>query len=285
LLSEAFLLSAAVFLGTNPVAVKYAVGDIPPLPFVALRFVSAGLLLLAILHLWAPGGGLRRENFLSMAGVGIFGVGLNNVLFTFGVSLTAASDTSLIYATPPLWGMLLGFVLGLERPRVRGVLGVGLALLGVGVVVYGGLGANGASLPGDLLVAGAAACWGSYAVLALPLLRNYSPLAVAAYTMLFGGLAVLPLASPDLLNTSWGDVGVGALAAFAYSTLLVAAFGFFAWQRGVSRIGANRVLVYQYLVVLTGVVSGVALLGESLGLSKLLGGAVILVGVYLARRQ
>jgi drug/metabolite transporter (DMT)-like permease len=45
------------------------------------------------------------------------------------------------------------------------------------------------------------------------------------------------------------------------------------------------VLVYQYLITLVGVVSGVVLLGESLTIYKILGGAVILLGVYLARRQ
>src|ERR671933_689976 len=66
----------------------------------------------------------------------------------------------------------------------------------------------------------------------------------------------------------------------SYSTLVVAAFAFAAWQQGISRIGANKVLVYQYLIVLTGVISGVVLLSERLGANKLLGGAVILVGVY-----
>lgn len=83
-------------------------------------------------------------------------VGLNNVLFTFGVGTTTASNTALIYATPPLWGMLLGFLLG----------------------------------------------------------------------------------------TRWASVGGGSWAAVAYPTLFVAAFGFSAWQGGVSRIGANRVLSY-----------------------------------------
>jgi len=65
---------------------------------------------------------------------------------------------------------------------------------------------------------------------------------------------------------------------------LVAAIGFFAWQRGASRLGANKVLVYQYLITLVGVFSGVMLLGEGLGVEKVIGGAVILFGVYLARR-
>ncbi len=49
--------------------------------------------------------------------------------------------------------------------------------------------------------------------------------------------------------------------------------------------GANRALVYQYLINLVGVASGVLLLGEDLTATKILGGAVILLGVYLARRR
>ena len=56
-------------------------------------------------------------------------------------------------------------------------------------------------------------------------------------------------------------------------------------QMGVSRIGANRVLVYQYLITVTGVASGVVFFEEDLGVEKLVGGAIIPVGVYLARRQ
>jgi drug/metabolite transporter (DMT)-like permease len=80
-------------------------------------------------------------------------------------------------------------------------------------------------------------------------------------------------------------VGFGPWAAVGYSAVFATAFAFAGWQRGVSRVGANRVLVYQYLITLTGVVSGIVLLGESFGINKPLGGAVILLGVYLARRQ
>jgi drug/metabolite transporter (DMT)-like permease len=63
------------------------------------------------------------------------------------------------------------------------------------------------------------------------------------------------------------------------------AFAFSAWQTGISRIGANRVLVYQYLITITGVGSGILFFGERLGIEKVVGGAIILLGVYLARRQ
>src|SRR5215213_10318073 len=284
-LFESSLLATAVFLGTNPVAVKYTVGYVPPMPFVTLRFVLAGLVLWGILHLFDPKGRLRRNDLWAMAGLGLVGVAFNNILFTTGVSMTSASNTALVVATAPLWGMLLAFALGWERPKLKGIVGVGLALLGVGVIVYRGLGESGASLPGNLLVLGAAACWGSYAVLSLPLLKRYSPVAVAAYSMLFGGLAVLPLASLQLPGVDWGAVSLGGWGAFAYSALLVAAFGFTFWQRGISRIGANRMLVYQYLVTLVGVIAGIVLFGESFGIDKVVGAVILLGGVYLARRQ
>jgi drug/metabolite transporter (DMT)-like permease len=284
-LVEASLLLAVFFLGTNPVAVKVAVAEFPPVPFVVIRFTLAGLLLLALVAFLEPREGRPgRRDLLSLAGVGLVGVGANNVAFTLGVSMTTASETALIYAAVPIWGILLGLALGLERPTPWGILGVCLAFLGVGVVVYGGL-TGSTSLLGNLLVVVATVCWGSYAVLSLPLLRRYSPLVVASYTMLFGGLGALPLALPGFLDASWADASVRAWEALAYSTLLVASFGFWAWQRGVSQVGANRVLIYQYLITLVGVAAGVLLLGESLTANKVLGGAIILLGVYLARRQ
>jgi drug/metabolite transporter (DMT)-like permease len=283
--TELFLLVAVLLLGTNPVAVKYAVSAVAPLPFVALRFTVAGLLLLGVLRFLGSGGGVERKDLLAMMGVGALGVGVTNMLFTSGVNLTNASDTALLYAVVPAWGMLLGFVLGLERPTLRGIFGVGIAFLGTIVVVYGGLGGSGSSLEGNLLVLGATVCWGSYTVLSLHLLEKYSPLVVAAYTMLFGGLATLPFSLPGFLSVDWDAMSVGVWAAVAYSTVLVAAFGFFAWQKGASLLGANKVLVYQYLITFVGVTSGIVLLGEGLGVEKIIGGAIILFGVYLARRQ
>ena len=284
-LVEAALLLAVLFLGTNPVAVKVAVAEFPPLPFVTMRFTLAGLLLLTLVAFLEPADGRPgRRDLLSLAGVGLVGVGANNVAFTLGVSMTTASETALIYAAVPIWGILLGLALGLERPTPWGILGVCLAFLGVAVVVYGGL-TGSTSLLGNLLVVVATVCWGSYAVLSLPLLRKYSPLVVASYTMLFGGLGALPLALPGFLDAGWADASGRAWEALTYSTLLVAAFGFWSWQRGVSQVGANRVLIYQYLITLVGVAAGVLLLGESLTANKVLGGAIILLGVYLARRR
>ncbi len=287
---EFSLLLTVFFFGTNFTAVKYVVESVPPILFAAARFTLAGLLLLPVALLSGPDGRLARRDLLPMLGLGLVGVTLTQSVFTVGVSFTTAANTALVYSTAPVWGMLLGFALGWERPRAAGVLGVGLCLIGVGAIVYGSVEFAGTSLVGDALILGAAVCWGSYTVLTLSFLGRYSALAVAAYAMTFGGLAAFPLAALPLaaLNSSSLDLfAIDGLtwAVAAYSALCSSAFGFVAWGWGVSHVGANRVLVYQYLVTLTGVSTGIVLLGEDVGAGQLVGAVIVLLGVYLARSR
>lgn len=282
---EVSLLMTVFFFGTNFVAVKYVVDFVPPLLFAAVRFTLAGLLLWLLVRFLAPESRLERGDLLPVFGLGVVGITLTQSVFTIGVSLTTAANTALIYSTAPVWGMLLGFAFALEKPRLTGILGVILCLLGVGFIVYGGLELGGTSLPGDFLILCAAIFWGSYTMLSTSLLRRHTPLAVAAYTMFLGGLGIFPLVAigPGELELAAIDGSVWFAA--AYSMFLSSVFGFAAWQRGVSHVGANRVLVYQYLVALTGVSAGIVLLGEGFGLQQAIGAAVILAGVYMARRK
>ena len=284
-LTEVVLIFAAIFWGLNFAATKYAADFLPQLFIVAFRFIGGGLVLLFVLRILEPESRMRRRDILPMAGLGCFGIGAAQTAFTFGISLTSAASTGLVFTTAPVWGMVLGFLLGLERPSWRGVVGVGLCILGVGIVFYGGLSSVEDSLVGDLVILLAAVCVGAYTVFSMPVLERHSPLAVATYPTLFGGPAILILSLPYLGGVEWGNLGLGPWAALVYSAVLATAFAFAAWQRGISRIGANRVLIYQYLITLTGVTSGIIFFGENLGIEKIVGGAVILVGVYLARGQ
>ena len=284
-LTEVALIFAAIFWGLNFAATKYAADFLPQLFIVAFRFIGGGLVLLLVLRILEPGSRMRRKDILPMAALGCFGIGAAQTAFTFGISLTSAASTGLVFTTAPVWGMVLGFVLGLERPSWRGVVGVGLCILGVGIVFYGGLSSVEDSLLGDLVILLAAVSVGAYTVFSMPVLERHSPLAVATYPTLFGGPAILILSLPYLGDVEWGSLGLGPWAALVYSAVLATAFAFAAWQRGISRIGANRVLVYQYLITLTGVTSGIVFFGENLSIEKIVGGAVILVGVYLARGQ
>ena len=129
-LVEASLLLTVFFFGTNFTAVKLVVESVPPILFAATRFTLAGLLLLPLALLSGEQGRLSRRDLLPMLGLGLVGVTLTQSVFTLGVGLTTAANTALVYSTAPVWGMLLAFALGWERPRISGVLGIGLCLAG-----------------------------------------------------------------------------------------------------------------------------------------------------------
>lgn len=269
-LTEIPLILAAVFWGLNFVVTKYAADFLTPLLVVALRFNVGSLLLLGILNILEPQSKLARRDILPMLGLGCFGIGAAQTAFTFGVSMTSAASAGLVFATAPVWGILLGLVLGRERPTLRGILGIGLSILGVGIVFYGGSsGTGGDSLGGNLLALLAAAGIGTYAVFSMPMLDRYSPLTVATYSVLFGALVILLASLPFFARVQWESVGFGLWAAIAYSAISATAFAFAGWQKGINSIGANRVLVYQYLITLTAVTAGVLLLGESFGVNTL----------------
>ena len=282
---EASLLLTVFFFATNFTAVKLVVDVVPPILFAATRFTTAGLLLLALSFIVEPKSRLARADILPVLGLGIVGITLTQTVFTIGVSLTTVANTALVYSTAPIWGMLLGFALGLERPRVIGIVGVALSLVGVGFIVFGGLDFAGTSLVGDALILCAAIFWGGYTVLSLRLLERYSALSLAAYAMTLGGLCAFPLAAFDPAPLDLAAVDGRTWGAAIYSTLCSSAFGFAAWGWGVSRVGANRVLIYQYLVTLVGVTAGIVLLGERFGLGQLVGAVVIIGGVYLAKKK
>src|SRR5918998_2586052 len=248
-LAEASLLLAVFFVGTDVVSIKYALKAFPPLVLMPIRYVLAGLLLLATLGLLGRGGAVVPRDMPALAGLGLVGVALNQVGYTAGLSLTSGSNASLVFATAPVWGLLLGVVLRLERGSWMGALGLGLAIAGVALVVGGGLGSEEASVGGDLLVCVSAFSWGAYAVLSLPVLRRLDPLVLGAWTMLLGGLAAFPLAFPGfpglsepISSVEWDSVGAAAWAAAAYSTVLCSSFAIAAYHANVARRGANKVL-------------------------------------------
>ena len=191
-----------------------------------------------------------------------------------GVNLTNASDTALIYAVVPVWGMILGSVLGLERPTLRGILGVGIAFLGIIVVVYGGW-AVAARVSKGIYWSWEPRCVGGRTLYSLCPCSKGTRRWWSRPIPCSSGPGHLPFALPSFLSVDWDAMSVGVWAAVAYSTVLVGPHRVLAWQKGASLLGANKVLVYQYLITFVGVTSGIVLLGEGLGVEKIVGGAII----------
>jgi drug/metabolite transporter (DMT)-like permease len=226
-----------------------------------------------------------RRFLLTTLGIGLVGGTLYNIALNEGTSMTSASNAALIMATSPVWGMLLAAGFGVEPLRATNVIGAVVSIVGVVLILGRGLEGGGSSLAGDLLVLAASVSFAAYIVLSRTQHGHYPALTIGAYTVFFGGLAIFPFTPLELAGWRWESVSAVAWIAVAYMAIFSTALGYGIWQWGIGRIGADRVLVYLYLVTLTGVVSSIVFLHEGFGLIKVLGTVVLLAGVYVAHRR
>lgn len=279
------LLAMTVIWGVNAVIVKATYVQIPPLVFMAARFMVAGALLLAVL--WGAEHNFRiaRKDWLLLIAAGMVGTGFYQPLFLSGLALTTASNTSLLIATSPAFVALLNRLLGREILSVRGWAGIALTFAGVVLIIESGQGFSFAaqSLLGDLLILIGSFLWASYAVLAAPLMVRYSPLKVTALTTSIGATPLILLGLPAVIAHDWQQVNVWGWSGLLYSAVFAIVIGYIIWNNGVKKIGGARTALYNNLIPVVGAISAAIFLGETLTPLKIAGAVIIFAGLHLAR--
>lgn len=283
----AMLTGMAICFGGTWVAGAVAVDAAPPFAIAAARFGIASILLFA----WAtlarqPLSTLRWSDWPLVVGLGVTAIAGYNWLFLTGLTLAPASDGAIIVpGTAPIFATLLaGLVLG-ERLGLRGFLGFGVAIVGLLLVVRPSGEATDERVLGDLLFVAGAAFWAVYAVLARIARRRFSAVSTTLYGTAVGTLILIPLA---ILEGGIGDVVTAppdALVGIAYLALFGTVGAFVLFNLGVARIGVSRTAPFALLVPVVGVISSVMLLGEELGAFTVLGGAIVLLGLWLVESR
>ncbi len=119
--------------------------------------------------------------------------------------------------------------------------------------------------------------------MARPLLEKYSPVAVTAYSMTAGAVLLLPFGFHQLHVQSWQTVSAMSWAALGFGAFLAGGVAYTLWYHGVKRIGVTRTIIYHYLMPFTAVVFAALFLGERITVLQTIGGAAVLIGVYLVQ--
>jgi drug/metabolite transporter (DMT)-like permease len=281
------LTGMALCFGGTWVAGAIAVDATPPFTIAAVRFGIASILLYA----WArltnrPLSPIHRSDWKMVTGLGLTAVAGYNWLFLTGLTLAPASDGAIIVPglAPVFTAVLAGVVLH-ERLGVRGFIGLAVAAVGLFLVVNPGGGTDERRLLGDLLFIAGAALWGVYSVLARTASRRFSAVSATLYGTALGTVVLVPLAILEGGLGSLATAPVEALAGIGYLTVFGTVAAFVLLNMGVARIGAARASAFALLVPIVGVLSSVALLNEELGPLTLVGGAIVLIGLWLIEHR
>jgi drug/metabolite transporter (DMT)-like permease len=247
------------------------------------RVAAIGLVNLAPLT-WATNIVLGRWLLLgmSLSGVAIFAPTLY-----LGLRHTTAVNATLIHGLSPLiTGVLAALLIGESMSR-RQVVGAILGLAGVLGLISGGslsFWREMRSSVGDLIVVGSAALWGLYSVLGRRVMRHRSTLSATAFSA-FLGLPLLLVAAAWEVKTFPVNLSPKLILAALYIGIVPTVIGHLSWNAGVRRLGASGAMLFYNTLPLYGALLGYLLLGESVGLSHLIGGTLIIGGGWWAARD
>ena len=275
-----------VVWGSTYLAIRVVVEQAPPLTSMGLRYLTAAVVLGAILAL--RGGprrlALTRKQALGTAFLGLMLPMMGNGMVSVGENLGAPSGVAaLLIAFAPLMIVVFRIIEG-DRPRPLSILGVLLGLAGLAVLVLVGSNSgvgNGFPVGAALLIIFASTCWalGSYSQSRL--WRPRDVFVTTVYEMLFGGLLLTTVGQLSGESFRAAAYGPRTWTALGYLILFgsVVAFTSYVWLLANAPI--SFVATYAYVNPVVAVFLGWLILHEQVTLPVLVGGGIVVAAVAL----
>jgi len=280
--------SVAVW-GASFIATKIALRDVSPATVVWLRFAT-GIFVLGFFVI------ARKEFFLQppkvlgyFALLGFIGITFHQWLQSNGLLTAQASTSAWIVSTTPIFIAVLGWFFLKEYLRWDQIAGIVAAGGGVLLVVSkGDLNSifNGAfGTPGDLLILISSPNWAVFSVLSRKGLKEHTASKMMFYVMTMGwGFTSLLFFSDPRFNEI-GHLTLSGWAAVGFLGIFCSGLAYIYWYDAMKVIPASQVGALLYIEPLFAVVVAAAIIGENITLGALLGGAIILFGVWMVTRK
>ena len=265
-------ISVPILLGFGFVVAKPAMQHFPPYLLMGLRFTIPAL----ILVWWFP---MPKGLFLDLFKVSFIGSTLQYGLTYNGLNIIDASSAVLLVQLEVPFGILIAFFLLKEIPRIKNLIGLAIAYIGV-FILTGAPNLEGKYF-GVLLTLSGAFTWSLGAVMAKPLSKNIGAFALMTWLCVFSGPLLILIST--IVN---GNPIQYILSANFYSWITVIYLGFImqpiaygAWYYVLRKHPVNKIMPVLLLLPVTGLLTAIFLLGEEPAKQVFLGGAIILFGV------
>jgi drug/metabolite transporter (DMT)-like permease len=281
--TQLLLLLAVVIWGSTFVASKICLGVMSPIQLVAGRFLIAAPALYLVARLRGASFRLGAHKKVLFLAVALFS--FHYLLQTWALEFTTATNSGWLITVAPLTiALLAALFLREPAPPAMGIL---VASLGILLLVSkGDLRSLGTlSSVGDFMVLASTFTWAVFTIITRNPSRALDPV-VVTFVMTVP-LAASALVLPLLLDrwTAWSDLGLETLLALLFLGLAGVALAQWFWQRGVAKLGAAQAGLFLYLEPLATTALAVPYLGEPFGPVTTVGGLLVILGVFLARRS
>ncbi len=275
------LIVLSAIWGSSFLFMRIAVPALGPAMLICFRIGLAALFLATIaMYLRKPLA--LREHWRHYLILGLFNSALPFWLFAYAAKLAPASLMSILNATAPIWGAVIGGLIGQTRLSAKMLAGLSLGVIGVALLA----GLESMSLPagGGLAIAAALAaafCYGVATTYAKSgrSAKNIEPFANAHGSMWGAMLFMLATLPFSPMPTALPNITViGAVVALG---VVCSGIAYLLYFRLIADIGATPALTVTFLIPVFGVLWGALFLGEQVGWHTLLGSLIVLSGTAL----
>ena len=278
----ALLIGVMCLWGSTFVVTKSTITEMPPLMLAFIR-VSIGALVLEPFALYrrrqAPHS--RPLPWKAIAQLAFIGVCFYYVVFNLGMSRTSASQGALVQSCIPAMTALAAIVLLRERASLTRLAGVALSMIGVLVIFSGAAADNaGGSVSGNSLIFLSVIAWGVYTSLAKRVAEHDS-VVVTACIIGCGALMLLPFAVFESGTAHFPTLTPRGWAGVFYLGALASGVAFLIYNYSLRYLEAGQAGVFANLIPVVGVLSGIVILHEPLSWRSILGGVVVMIGVWI----
>jgi drug/metabolite transporter (DMT)-like permease len=254
---------------------------VPPLTMVFIRFFISSVILLPLLKKLEPNTNIEKKDWLPLILSGVFGTTIYFFFESKGIKLTSASSASMIIASIPIFTICTEYVVYKNRIPLLKWIGVLLSIIGVYFIIRksGDSENNPQSIIGNFLMLGACLSWVAYIILSKNLMSKLSGLVLTTYQIVFGTIFLFPLAL--LEHKAWIPIPLNAWANILYLAIFCTALGYFLYIYALSRLDSVVISSYVNLVPVVSTIGGVLILGENISLQQIIGGVVVITGVFI----
>lgn len=282
------MLVATFCWAANIVAIKEGLRGFSPLALALLRVAGAGVVFGILFLGWRnrPSIRLTRREWFFMALVAMSGVTFNQLCFIGGLAHSSVAHAGLIVALGPVMVLVLSCLLRLEALTVLKFLGMLISFGGVAVLTTGKAGqGNGGHWLGDVILLIGSAVFAYYTILVKEIADKYDALTLNALAYMIGVSAMIPFGAHSILYVRWAAIPPRAWVGLAYAIIFGSVVPYLIYAVAMAELTATRVAAFSYIqpVIATGL--AIWLIGERLTTKIILGGILILAGVYLTERE
>lgn len=285
---HAVLLLVTISWGFNNVSMKIGFEYITPLQFNGLR-LAFSLPFMLFFAFFMPGRtAFTRSDVVKLSLLGLFGLGLFQVLFPIGIDETSTPVGGILMATMPIHVAVLNLVFKLEKPSWRTIAGILLTVAGLAFIGFSSTGqadATQTTLRGVVCVVMAEFGYAVNTTFIKSFLKRYSVLQVTGLTMSAGTIAFFAVNMPQMLKLDLLGMAEQAWVTTLYSGLVGYMLANIAWNRAVGLIGGTRVSIYGNVPPVFVLLLGAVVFGELLQPLQIAGTVVILAGVVLVQAK